>query len=113
MPDARANLNAAVEKAGLDLAKASRAIGRNPTYLQQFVQYGKPRRLGQVDRAKLAALLRIEPSDLMDDAEIETMRRLGIAPLTVPQPRRGNVGFHEEQTPLPSPPIETTLPDAF
>lgn len=48
----------------LDLAKASRAIGRNHAYLHQFVHYSKPKRLDEEDRLKLAQLLGCDESEL-------------------------------------------------
>lgn len=38
-----------------DYAELSRMIGRNPSYIQQFVRRGSPRRLAEGDRRKLAS----------------------------------------------------------
>lgn len=54
-----------VEK-GLNYAQASLAIGKNIAYIQQFIKNGSPRRLGEVERHKLAQLLRVDEQELTD-----------------------------------------------
>ncbi len=51
----RQRLDALIAERGEDYASLSRLIGRNPTYVQQFVKRGVPRRLSEDDRRKLAA----------------------------------------------------------
>jgi hypothetical protein len=51
----RQRLDALIAGRGEDYASLSRLIGRNPTYVQQFVKRGVPRRLSEDDRRKLAA----------------------------------------------------------
>lgn len=51
----RQRLDALIADRGDDYASLSRLIGRNPTYIQQFVKRGVPRRLSEDDRRKLAA----------------------------------------------------------
>ena len=51
----RQRLDALINASGEDYASLSRLIGRNPTYIQQFVKRGVPRRLSEDDRRKLAA----------------------------------------------------------
>ena len=46
------------------LESLSRFLRRNPAYLQQFVQRGTPRRLGEDDRLKLAMMLDIDEREL-------------------------------------------------
>ena len=50
----RQRLDALIASRGEDYASLSRLIGRNPTYIQQFVKRGVPRRLSEDDRRKLA-----------------------------------------------------------
>jgi hypothetical protein len=50
----RAKLDRLAKSRGSSLAALSRMIGRNPAYLQQFVQRGTPRRLDEDDRLTLA-----------------------------------------------------------
>lgn len=54
-----------VEK-GLNYAQVSLAIGKNIAYIQQFIKNGSPRRLGEVERHKLAQLLRVDEQELTD-----------------------------------------------
>ncbi len=51
---------------GFNYAKASLAIGKNVAYLQQFIKNGSPRRLGEVERQKLARLLKVDEQELTD-----------------------------------------------
>ncbi|MBU0668655.1 MAG: transcriptional regulator, partial [Alphaproteobacteria bacterium] len=56
----------------LELAQASRAslaslsamLGRNPSYLQQFVRKGSPRRLEERDRQRLAEFFGVPETEL-------------------------------------------------
>ena len=54
-----------VEK-GLNYSQVSLAIGKNVAYIQQFIKNGSPRRLGEVERHKLAQLLRVDEQELTD-----------------------------------------------
>lgn len=54
---------------GASLAELSRVIGRNPAYLQQFIERGTPRRLAEGDRATLARYLGIAESMLGGPAD--------------------------------------------
>ncbi|KQM23163.1 hypothetical protein ASE73_02760 [Sphingomonas sp. Leaf24] len=47
---------------GVSLSELSRALGRNPAYLQQFIERGSPRRLAEGDRATLARYLGVAES---------------------------------------------------
>lgn len=51
----RKRLDELIAARGEDYASLSRRIGRNPTYIQQFVKRGVPRRLSENDRRVLAA----------------------------------------------------------
>jgi len=42
---------------GVDYARISQVIGRNPAYIQQYIKRGSPRRLAEDDRARIAAYL--------------------------------------------------------
>lgn len=50
----RKRLDELIAARGEDYASLSRRIGRNPTYIQQFVKRGVPRRLSETDRRVLA-----------------------------------------------------------
>ena len=50
----RKRLDELIAARGEDYASLSRRLGRNPTYIQQFVKRGVPRRLSETDRRALA-----------------------------------------------------------
>jgi hypothetical protein len=60
----RARLLAVAEERGVSLAALSALIGRNTTYLQQFVRKGSPRRLEERDRRTLAEFLGVAEDEL-------------------------------------------------
>jgi phage repressor protein C with HTH and peptisase S24 domain len=60
----RSRLLALATEQGVSLAALSAMIGRNSTYLQQFVRKGSPRKLEEQDRRRLAEFLGVEESDL-------------------------------------------------
>lgn len=76
--DARETVAAMAERMGTSLAALSRMIGRNPAYLQQYVQRGSPRRLDEGARARLAAFFGIDETLLgapLRDAGMIAVRR--------------------------------------
>ena len=75
--DSRARLLALSEQHGVSLASLSALIGRNSSYLQQFVRKGSPRKLEEMDRRKLAAYFGVGESELG-------------APEDISHPRTGN-----------------------
>ncbi|MBC2668649.1 helix-turn-helix transcriptional regulator [Novosphingobium piscinae] len=62
--DPRARLLALAAQRGVSLAALSGLIGRNPTYLQQFVRKGSPRKLEEEDRRRLAEFLGASEAEL-------------------------------------------------
>ncbi|KHK91640.1 S24 family peptidase [Novosphingobium malaysiense] len=48
----------------VSLASLSRMIGKNPSYLQQFVRKGSPRKLEEGDRAMLARFFGVDETEL-------------------------------------------------
>jgi hypothetical protein len=50
----RKRLDELIASRGEDYASLSRRLGRNPTYIQQFIKRGVPRRLSEADRRLLA-----------------------------------------------------------
>lgn len=52
---------------GMTLKSASLAIGKNHAYLQQYIHSGKPRRLPEEARYKLARFLKVDERELRDD----------------------------------------------
>ena len=62
--DPRTRLLALAAARGVSLAALSGLIGRNTTYLQQFVRKGSPRKLEEQDRRKLAEFLGVGEAEL-------------------------------------------------
>ena len=62
--DPRAQLLLLASKHGASLAGLSELIGRNSTYLQQFVRKGSPRKLEETDRRVLARFFGVDESAL-------------------------------------------------
>ena len=62
--DARTRLADAAKDQGSSLAALSRMLGRNPTYLQQYITKGSPRKLEEDDRRRLAQFLGLAEADL-------------------------------------------------
>ena len=55
--DPRAALDRLLTERGVDYARISQVIGRNPAYVQQYIKRGSPRRLAEADRGRIAAYL--------------------------------------------------------
>ena len=64
----RLRLKDLLRQNGLTLMAASLAIGRNQTYLQQYVDRGTPAVLGYRDSETLAGMLGCDPSELRHEA---------------------------------------------
>ena len=62
--DSRARLMELVEAQGVSLAGLSALLGRNPSYLQQFVRKGSPRKLEENDRKALARFFGVDEREL-------------------------------------------------
>lgn len=62
--DPRARLLQLASAQNASLAGLSELIGRNSTYLQQFVRKGSPRKLEETDRRKLALFLGVDEAEL-------------------------------------------------
>jgi len=66
----RARLLALSQERGVSLAALSELLGRNPSYLQQFIRKGSPRKLEEQDRATLARFLGVGEEELREAKEI-------------------------------------------
>lgn len=64
----RARLVELTEKSRTSLAALSAMLGRNSSYLQQFVRKGSPRKLEEADRRKLAQFFGVDEVELGADA---------------------------------------------
>lgn len=63
-PDPRAQLLQLASERGVSLSGLSELIGRNSTYLQQFVRKGSPRKLEETDRRTLARFFGVDEAEL-------------------------------------------------
>jgi phage repressor protein C with HTH and peptisase S24 domain len=78
---ARARLVALAAGRGISLSALSALIGRNTTYLQQFVRKGSPRKLEETDRRTLAEFFGVAESEL---GAPERAGVLSVAPRATP-----------------------------
>lgn len=62
--DPRARLLDLANERGVSLSGLSEMIGRNSTYLQQFIRKGSPRKLDEDDRRKLARFFAVDEAQL-------------------------------------------------
>jgi phage repressor protein C with HTH and peptisase S24 domain len=70
IPDGpRARLLQLSQARGVSLAALSELLGRNPSYLQQFIRKGSPRKLEEQDRATLARFLGVGEEELREPQE--------------------------------------------
>ena len=67
-PD-RARLVELAEAGRTSLASLSAMLGRNPSYLQQFVRKGSPRKLEEADRRRLAEFFGVSEVELGADPD--------------------------------------------
>src|SRR5882757_3785119 len=59
-----------LQELGLNMAEVSDQLGRNETYLQQFLKRGSPRELHERDRIRLAEILKITEDQLRGPSSI-------------------------------------------
>ncbi|MBO5038241.1 MAG: S24 family peptidase [Alphaproteobacteria bacterium] len=52
---------------GYSFREVSLKIGRKDSYIQQYIKYGFPKRLNEIDRKKICLLLNIEEKELIDE----------------------------------------------
>lgn len=64
MMQARQKLGELARERGTSLASLSRMLGRNTTYLQQYISKGSPRKLEEEDRRKLARYFGVAETEL-------------------------------------------------
>ena len=75
--DPRERLSELVRERGSSFASLSKMLGRNSSYLQQFVVKGSPRKLEEQDRRKLAQFFGIAEAELGAPEEISRARGAG------------------------------------
>ncbi|WP_226698997.1 helix-turn-helix transcriptional regulator [Qipengyuania gaetbuli] len=74
MSEDRARLVELAERNRTSLAALSSMLGRNPSYLQQFVRKGSPRRLEEQDRHRLAEFFGVSEVELGADPDLARPR---------------------------------------
>ncbi len=60
----------------IDLAAASRAIGKNQAYIQQYIVKGSPVILKDTDRKIIANMLEVDEKELMDSKTLKDMMKI-------------------------------------
>lgn len=106
--DPRARLLALATEQGFSLSRLSALIGRNGTYLQQFVRKGSPRRLEETDRRTLARFLGVAEAELGAPEEEISSGSARAAPrggwISIPRLRlsasAGSGAFADEEEPI-------------
>jgi phage repressor protein C with HTH and peptisase S24 domain len=73
--DPRATLADLAREGGHSLAALSRMLGRNASYLQQYIVKGSPRKLEEVDRRRLAQFFGVAEARLGQPEEISDARQ--------------------------------------
>lgn len=63
----RKRLEKLIISKGYSFREVSLKIGRKDSYIQQYIKYGFPKRLHEIDRRKLCLLLDIEEKELIDE----------------------------------------------
>ncbi len=85
--DPRQRLLDLAQQRGISLSALSRLLSRNPSYLQQFVRKGSPRKLEEIDRASLARFFGVSEDELGAPEEISLARSGGAGPDWIDVPR--------------------------
>ena len=73
--DPREKLSGLARERGHSLAALSRMLGRNASYLQQYIAKGSPRKLEEIDRRRLARFFGVGESELGGPEEISSAPR--------------------------------------
>lgn len=97
-PGPRSRLDASIRTNtnGVTMKSLSEDIGKNETYIQQFISRGTPRHLPEDVRRKLAQILGIDEGTLMDDDQIKALGKPPGQPI-----RRTENQQHTETRDLP------------
>ena len=73
--DPREKLAELARERGNSLAALSRMLGRNASYLQQYITKGSPRKLEEIDRRRLAQFFGVAEAELGQPEEISSTAR--------------------------------------
>lgn len=83
--DPRERLRLLKQEQGVSYAQLARLIGKNAAYLQQFVERGSPRELGERDRRLLAGFFGVPEAELGAPQENSSISQLGNQWVDVPR----------------------------
>ncbi len=106
LTEPRSRLLELADQRGVSLAGLSALIGRNSSYLQQYVRKGSPRKLEETDRRRLAAFFGVAESELGAPEDISPTPAKGRRSEFVDVPRlpldasAGPGAFAAEETPV-------------
>lgn len=87
MADPRERLLALSQERGVSLSRLSALLSRNPSYLQQFVRKGSPRKLEETDRATLARFFGVSEDELGAPEDFSQTREGTAGPDWIDVPR--------------------------
>ena len=76
LEDIRTYLKEEIERNGFSFRDISLKIGRKDSYIQQYIKYGFPKRLSEIDRKKIALMLNIDEKELIDEELSEVIEEL-------------------------------------
>lgn len=79
--DARNRLAELSKSRGASLASLSELLGRNSSYLQQFIKKGSPRKLEEGDRRTLAEFFGVDESELGAPENVVREKSYNMAPM--------------------------------
>ena len=79
LQEIRKRLERFIEQSGLSYREISLKIGRKDSYIHQYIKYGFPKRLNELDRKKICRMLNVDEKELIDDELIKTVRNLPAA----------------------------------
>ncbi len=63
----RQKLAEQITESGLTFRQISLKIGRKDSYIQQYIRYGFPKRLSEIDRRRVCRILHMNEKELIDD----------------------------------------------
>src|SRR4051812_190096 len=86
---ARQRLLELIGDSGSDLKSLSLHLGRNQTYLQQYLHKGSPRQLAYEDRVELARILRCAPEELGPHSASQSSAKNATIGMVAPQNKTG------------------------
>ncbi|WP_260922180.1 helix-turn-helix transcriptional regulator [Novosphingobium sp. 9] len=76
---ARSRLLELASEQGVSLSALSQMLGRNASYLQQFVRKGSPRKLEEHDRGRLARFFGVDEAELRSSKDKSSVRAVSSA----------------------------------